>query len=349
MTLSLSSIAKQLGLEFTGEDKNITGVNTLEKAGPGDISFLVNPKYARLLETTNAGAILVGPENVEKVDSALISSNIYLDLAKVVKLFEVPQGRMTGSSELAYIHESADIAKSATVYPFAFVGEGVTIGENSTIFPGCYIGEESTIGTDCTLYPNVVVMGGCILGDNTIIQPGAVIGADGFGYAQTPLGHMKIPQIGNVQLEDNIEVGANTAIDRAALDVTKVGTGTKIDNLVQVGHNVRLGNHCLVVGQVGIGGSTTIGDNVVLGGQAGIADNVTIGSNVKVAGQSGVNNRLADESIVAGSPYMPYPVYLKAMGVCVPRLPEMFKKIKRLEKRLAALETTRGEDHDDGC
>ncbi|KAB1443682.1 UDP-3-O-(3-hydroxymyristoyl)glucosamine N-acyltransferase [Pseudodesulfovibrio senegalensis] len=346
MTLSLSSIAEQLGLEFTGEDKQITGVNTLEKAGPGDVSFLVNPKYARLLETTSAGAVLTGPDYADRVQSALISSNVYLDLAKIVKLFEVPQGRMSGTSELSCVHESADIAESATVYPFAFIGENARIGEDTVIFPGCYVGESTVIGRECIVYPNAVLMGGCELGDNSIIQPGAVIGADGFGYAQTPFGHMKIPQIGKVCLGDNVEIGANTAVDRAALDVTSIGPGTKIDNLVQVGHNVQMGKHCLVVGQVGIGGSTTIGDNVVLGGQAGIADNVTIGSNVKVGGQAGISNRLDDGSVVSGSPSMPYSTYLKAMGVCAPKLPDLFKKVKKLEKRLATLEEAQGDDHD---
>lgn len=334
----LSSIAEQLSLEYTGNDIEITGVNTLEKACPGEISFLINPKYAHLLETTQASCIITDSIYAPRVDCALISNNTYLDLARVVKLFEKPQGCLRESSSLAFIHENARVSDSAIVYPFAFIGAGADIGENTIVFSGCYVGEQAVVGDDCILYPNAVVMGGVALGDNVILQPGAVVGSDGYGYAQTPLGHMKIPQIGNVEVETNVEIGANSAIDRAALDVTRIGRGTKIDNLVQVGHNVMVGENCLLVGQVGIGGSTEIGDNVILGGQVGVADNITIGSNTKAGAQAGIGSSLPDGSVVSGSPSMPYKTFLKAMGVCAPKLPDLFKRVKKLEKQLAQFE-----------
>lgn len=339
----LSSIAQQLGLEYTGKDIEITGVNTLEKACPGEISFLVNPKYAHLLETTKASCIITSAAHADKAAQSLISENVYLDLARVVQLFEKPQGCLENTSHLAYIHESALVSESAVIYPFAFIGADAIIGDDSVVFPGCYVGEGAKIGDDCILYPNVVVMGGVAIGDNVILQPGAVIGADGYGYAQTSFGHMKIPQIGTVAIETNVEVGANTAIDRAALDVTRIGRGTKIDNLVQIGHNVQVGQNCLLVGQVGVGGSTEIGDNVILGGQAGVADNVKIGSNSMAGAQCGISGTIPEGSKLGGSPSMPYATFLKAMGVCAPKLPELFKRVKKLEKQFANLEKTTGD------
>lgn len=344
--MKLSALAEKLGLEYTGADIDITGVNTLDKAGPSEISFLVNPKYQQQLETTKAGCVLTSGPYAEKAGCALISGNVYMDLAKVVNLFACPQGCLSGLSELAFIHPEAEIDESATVYPFAFVGAGAKIGAGSVIFSGVYVGEETRIGTRCTLYPNAVVMGGLTLGDNVIIQPGAVLGGDGYGYAQTPAGHMKIPQIGTVAVENDVEIGSNTAIDRAALDTTRIKRGTKIDNLVQIGHNVEIGEHCLIIGQVGIGGSTVVGNGVILAGQVGVADNASIGDNVIVGAQGGISGRVKPGLKLAGSPAMPAGTYLKAAGVCVPKLPELFKRVKNLEKELEAMKDAAGEDHE---
>ncbi len=342
MTIPLSALAEKLGLEFTGEDCEITGVNTLDKAGPSEISFLVNPKYVKQLENTRAGCVLTSAPYVDRVQRALVSSNVYMDLASVVTLFAESQGCLQGVSELAFVHEHAEVDDSATVYPFAFVGANSRIGAGTTIFSGCYVGENSVVGDNCILYPNSVVMGGLILGDNVILQPGAVLGGDGYGYAQTPAGHRKIPQIGTVVIEDNVEIGSNTAIDRAALDVTKIGMGTKIDNLVQIGHNVEIGQHCLVIGQVGIGGSSRIGNGAVLAGQVGVADNAEVGDGAMVAAQSGVTGKIEAGSKVAGSPAIPAGTFLKAASVCMPKLPDLFKRVKRLEKELAAVKMIAG-------
>ncbi|NDV20196.1 UDP-3-O-(3-hydroxymyristoyl)glucosamine N-acyltransferase [Pseudodesulfovibrio sp. JC047] len=336
MRITLSALASKLGLEHTGADMEIAGVNTLDKAGPDELSFLVNPKYQHLLETTKAGCVLTSGPYADKTPCALISKNIYMDLAKVVNLFARPQGCFNGISELAYVHPDAHVDASATIYPFAFIGEEAVVGPETVVFAGVYIGERTRVGSKCILYPNSVVMGGVRLGDNIILQPGAVIGGDGYGYAQTPAGHMKIPQIGIVEIENDVEVGSNTAIDRAALDTTRIKRGTKIDNLVQIGHNVEIGEHCLVIGQVGIGGSTVVGNGVVLAGQVGVADNAKIGDGAMVGAQSGVAGTVEPGSKVAGSPAMKAGTFLKA-GVCMPKLPDLFKRVKKLEKELATL------------
>lgn len=337
MSIQLSALAERLGLDFTGANFEISGVNTLDKAGPSEISFLVNPKYARQLKTTKAGCVLTDKSYADRTGCALISANVYMDLAKVVNEFAQSQGCLSGVSDLAFIHPDAQVSDSATIYPFAFIGADASIGDNTTVFSGCYVGEKSLIGQDCILYPNVVIMGGIVLGDNVIVQPGAVIGGDGYGYAQTADGHMKIPQIGNVEIADNVEIGSNSAIDRAALACTKIGMGTKIDNLVQIGHNVTVGEHCLIIGQAAIGGSTTVGNGVILAGQVGVADNAEVGDGVIIAAQGGVAGKVAPGSRLAGTPAMPHGTYLKAAGVCVPKLPDLFKRVRILEKELAAV------------
>jgi len=344
MSIKLSALAAELGLDYTGKDIDISGVNTLEKAKSDQISFLVNCKYQQQLEVTKAGCVLTSGPYADKVECALISSNVYMDLAKIVNLFARPQGCLQGISELAYIHPQAQVDPSATVYPFAFVGEGAVVGTNTVVFSGSYIGEHAKIGNDCILYPNAVVMGGLVLGDNVILQPGAVLGGDGFGYAQTPVGHMKIPQIGNVVVENNVEIGANTAIDRAALDTTRIKQGTKIDNLVQIGHNVEIGEHCLIIGQTGIGGSSIVGNGVVLAGQTGVPDNIKIGDGAMVAGQSGVLRDVEPGSKLAGSPAINAKDYFRAVGSCTPKLPDLFKRVKNLEKELAALKAAAGDN-----
>jgi len=348
MKIKLSALAEKLGLEHTGNDMEISGVNTLDKAGPDQISFLVNPKYAQQLDTTRAGCVLTSGPYADRVDSAMISSNVYMDLAKVVDFFAEPQGCLTGVSELAYVHPDSSVDETVTVYPFAFIGAHAVIGAGTTIFAGCYVGEKTTVGSGCILYPNSVVMGGLSLGDNVILHPGAVIGGDGYGYAQTPAGHMKIPQIGNVVIGNDVEIGSNTAIDRAALDATVIGQGTKIDNLVQIGHNVVVGQHCLIIGQTAIGGSTKVGNGVVLAGQVGVADNAEIGDGAMIGAQSGVAGKIEAGSKMGGSPAMPAGTFRKAAGVCVPKLPVLFRRVRRLEKELKAVKEAAqiGEDNE---
>jgi len=209
---------------------------------------------------------------------------------------------------------------------------------SATLFPGVYVGEDCIVGAGATLYPNVALMAGTVLGEGVIIHAGAVLGSDGYGYAQGPAGHVKVPQVGNVVIGRDVEIGANTAIDRAALESTKVGDGTKIDNLVQIAHNVETGRHCLIISQVGIAGSTRLGNGVVLAGQAGLRDNISLGDGVQVAAQSGVGQDLPPGTLVGGSPSMDAATYLK-VSLILPKLPELMRRVKRLEKAAEAKES----------
>ncbi|WP_031479164.1 UDP-3-O-(3-hydroxymyristoyl)glucosamine N-acyltransferase [Maridesulfovibrio frigidus] len=343
----LSELAKALGLTLSGKDTEITGVNTLEHAGPTDLTFLANAKYESQLETTKAAAVVLSAEYADKVESAIISENPYMDLAKAMHVFSKPQGCLTGIHELAFIHPDADVDETATVYPFAFIGKGAKIGPNTKVFSGTYVGEDSVVGPGCILYPNCSIMAGIELGSGVIIQPGSVIGGDGFGYAQVSGKHMKIPQIGSVKLGDHVEVGSNTTIDRAALDVTRIGSGTKIDNLVQIAHNVVTGEDCLIISQSGIAGSTKLGNNVILAAQAGLVDNITVGDGAIIGAQAGVSNSVPAGFVGSGSPLLEKGNFLRS-SISIKKLPDMGRKLSALEKRIKILEAAleKGNDND---
>lgn len=329
----LSELASKLNLRFTGEDFRIEGINTLQEAGPDQISFLANVKYAPLLKQTRAGAVIVDEDNASKVSRALVSSNPYLDFARTVKLFERPQGLFRDHSSQAFVQDTAHVDPSAVIHPMAFVGHGASIGPNTRIFPFVYIGENSRVGADCLIYPNVSVMSGSEVGDRVVVHSGAVIGSDGFGFVQDGAAREKIPQVGRVIVEDDVEIGAGTTIDRATLGKTVIGRGTKIDNLVQIAHNVQIGENSVIVSQVGISGSSKLGRNVILGGQVGVAGHIEIGDNVRVAAKSGVGKAMPANKDYGGIPAMDHSSFLKN-AVLMPRLPQMFKRIKKLEKEL---------------
>ena len=338
MALTASSIAATLGLVLKGEDREITGINTLENAGPGDISFLANPKYAQFLSATRAGAVIVSEEYADKVATALVSANPYFDFARAVGFFAKPQGSFSGISELCSVDKDAVLGENVTVYPFAFIGPRARIGDACRIFPGCYIGEDCVVGEGTTLYPNAVLYAGTVLGKGCIVHAGVVLGADGYGFVRTPLGVQKIPQIGTVGVGDDDEIGANTTVDRAVLGVTSVGDGTKIDNLVQLGHNVVVGKECFIVSQVGVSGSTKIGDKSTLAGQVGIAGHLTIGNNVTIGPQAGVAKDIPDNVTCGGSPCVDGKTFLRTVAV-MPKLPDMYKRLNQLEDELEKMKT----------
>ncbi|MDY7000358.1 MAG: UDP-3-O-(3-hydroxymyristoyl)glucosamine N-acyltransferase [Thermodesulfobacteriota bacterium] len=341
MRIKLSSLAQGLGLELKGEDRDIVGVGTLESAGPEELSFLADPGYVGFLESTAAAAVILEQRYADRVRTALLSENPYLDFARALEFFAKPQGCLAGQSELAYIHASAKVHPKATVYPFAFIGAKAEIGAGTALFPGCYVGERCRVGPDCILYPRVTLMAGTILGTGVVIHAGAVLGADGFGFAQSETGREKIPQMGKVVVEDFVEIGANTTIDRATLDRTLIGKGTKIDNLVQVGHNVTMGEGCVLVSQVGISGSTRLGRGVVMAGQVGVADHVAIGDNVIIGPKSGVAKDIPEGKIMGGIPVMERGTYLRSLAAA-PKLPDLLKRVNRLEKELAGLKKIAG-------
>ena len=329
-------MAETLGTRLQGEDILITGVNTLDEAGPSELSFLANPKYAQQLATTRAGAVIVRPEHADEVKNALICEDPYPTFARAIGMFAAPQGSFHGVSPLASISPEAELGEGCIVYPFVYIAHRARIGAGCTLFPGVYVGEDCVIGNGCTLYPNAVLMSGSILGEGCVLQPGAVIGGEGFGFVRTEEGIRKIPQIGHVELGNRVEVGVNSAVDRAALSATRIGDETCLDNLVQVGHNVRLGRECLIVSQVGISGSTHVGDKVTMAGQVGVAGHLHIGDGVTIGPQSGVAKDIEAGKVVGGTPTVDYTTYLRTLSL-MPRFPELFKRIARLEKELADL------------
>ncbi|MGE4556155.1 MAG: UDP-3-O-(3-hydroxymyristoyl)glucosamine N-acyltransferase [Desulfovibrionaceae bacterium] len=336
MDISASELARELGLEHRGKDVLITGVSTLECARSGQLSFLGSAKYLARAKESKASCLLVDASAAEVFPCALVSSNVYLDWARIVARFEPPRGDFQGVSDLACIHPEAKLGKDVTVYPFAYVGARTEVGDRVKIFPHCYVAEDCRIGADSTIYPSAVLMARTELGARVVIQPGAVVGRDGFGFAHTPAGHQRIPQIGDVRLEDDVEIGANAAVDRASLATTVVAAGTKIDNLVQIAHNVQVGRHCLFAAQVGIAGSTKIGDFVIMGGKVGVADNIAIGNQVMLGAMTGVTNSLPDGFIGAGSPQLEKGRFQRTVAV-LRKLPELSKRVRELEKTVERL------------
>ena len=334
----LSEIADRLGLVLQGQDMEISGVNTLTDAGPTDVSFLANAKYAEQLQGCRAAAIITDKEHALDVPSiALVSANAYLDFARLVQIFAKPLGRFTGQSDQSVIHPHAVVHPSVEIGPFVYIGEGAHIGEGTRIFPGVHVGEDCRIGQHCTIYPRVTLMDRTRVGNNVILHAGVVLGSDGFGFAQAGLGLEKFPQIGCVVIEDNVEIGANTTIDRAALGETRIGKGTKIDNQVQIGHNVQVGENSIIVAQVGIAGSARLGKGVVLAGQVGVAGHLTIGDGCRVAAKGGIHSSIKPGTDLGGGmPSIEYKKYLKTVAT-IPKLPEMSKRLRRLEKEIARL------------
>ena len=336
-TYRLSELAEKLGVEMRlgdgFEDIAVTGINTLEEAGASELSFLSNPKYTGQLKTTGAGAVIVRPEHASEVKRALVADEPYEVFARALTLFMRRQGSFQGVSHLAHIDCTAVIGEGCTIYPFAFIGPRASLGKGCTVFPGCYVGEDCVIGEGSILYPHVTLMAGTTIGTGCVLQPGVVIGAEGFGFIRVQDGISKIPQIGFAEIGDHVEIGANSTVDRAALSKTIVGEGTRIDNLVQIGHNVRMGKNCLIVAQVGIAGSTHVGDNVTMAGQAGLAGHLHIGSNVTIGPQAGVAKDIPDGKVVSGTPTMDYNTFLR-MATLMPKIPELFKRVSSLEKEL---------------
>jgi UDP-3-O-[3-hydroxymyristoyl] glucosamine N-acyltransferase len=306
-SVSVAEIAKFVGGQHTGNGKrSVVGVASLAEAEPDQLSFLSNRKYAAELAATKAGAILV-PKNLEGDDEHWIRvDDPYFALARIMTRWFSNRPRPTGISPKAVVSPTAKLGKNVSLGHFAIVGDAVVIGDNVTIFHGVSIEAGSIIGDDCLIYPNVVIYDGARIGRRCIIHSGVVIGSDGYGFATHGGKHHKIPQIGIVRIEDDVEIGAGTTIDRAALGETVIGEGTKIDNLVQIGHNVKIGKHCLLVSQVGIAGSTELGNYVAVAGQSGFSGHLKIGNRVQVAAKSAVLDDVPDDTKVMGSPAVPF-------------------------------------------
>lgn len=330
-------IAEKISARLSGNKaEEITGVAPFEIAEKGTITFAARPEFIKKIDECHASAIIV-PEGVEAKNKTLLYvDNPLSAFIEVVKMFYPAKNYREGISPWAVVSSTASIGKGATIFPLAYVGDNTIIGENTVIFPGVIVMENCKIGKDTYLFPNVVLYDGCKIGNNVRIHSGSVIGADGFGYYRNSSGHVKIPQVGIVEIEDDVEIGANCTIDRATLGVTHIKRGTKIDNLVHIGHNVRIGENNIIVAQVGISGSTEIGNDSILAGQVGVVDHVKIGDNVIVGAQSGVASDLPDAGRFMGAPAVSHSVWLKYVSI-FPRLPEIRKRVMELEKEVKSL------------
>jgi UDP-3-O-[3-hydroxymyristoyl] glucosamine N-acyltransferase len=338
MGKTLQELADYLGGQAIGDSSvTITGLGTLDTAVAGQITFLANPRYAAKVETTNASAIVLTAAALTFGRNVIVVENPYLAFAKLLTLFTVRPRPVKGVMAGASVGEGVTMGQEASVYPGAVIGDGVTIGDRVTLHPNVTIYDGVVIGDDVTLHAGVSVREGCRIGSRVTIHNGTIIGSDGFGYAPDGRSWFKIPQVGNVVIDNDVEIGANVTVDRAALETTRIGRGTKIDNLVQIAHNCMIGEDCVIVAQVGIAGSVTLGAHVTLGGQAAVADHVTIGDDVMISGQSGVFNNVAAGEILSGTPAISHKARLKSAAV-YPHLPEMRKTLARLATRLEKVE-----------
>ncbi|SEA10162.1 UDP-3-O-[3-hydroxymyristoyl] glucosamine N-acyltransferase [Desulfuromusa kysingii] len=334
----LQQLADLVGGEVSGDAEiEIGQVAPIDKAQAGDITFVANPKYLPQLKSCQASAVILSPGIDVSGQNLLICANPYLAFAKILTFLQVSPRPVKGIMPGALVSESAVVDPAATIYPGCVIGERVTIGSGTTLYPGVAVYADVTIGEDCVVHANVVIREGCHLHDRVILQPAAVIGSDGFGFAPDGAKYYKIPQVGVVVLEDDVEIGANTSIDRAALGVTLIRRGTKIDNLVQIGHNVEVGEDCILVSQSGIAGSSKVGNHCTFGGQAAIAGHLTIGDNVMIGGRGGATGNVAPNQILSGLPLMPHKKWLRAT-MTLPKLPEMRKDMQQMQKRLDELE-----------
>jgi UDP-3-O-[3-hydroxymyristoyl] glucosamine N-acyltransferase len=350
--LSLDELARLVGAEVRGDGtRTVRGVAGLEDAGPEHVAFFANARYRAELARTRACAVIVAEDEAPLVpDGAarLVAPQPYVAFAKASAFFHPEDRPAAGMHPSAHVGAGAEIDPTASVGPRCIVGRGARVGPRSVLHPGAAVLDEARIGADCVLWTGAVVRERCVLGDRVVLQPNAVVGSDGFGFAfdlegdgEGPV-HRKVPQAGIARIEDDVELGACTCVDRATLGETVVGRGTKVDNLVQIGHNVRIGPLSLVVAQVGISGSTQIGKGVVLAGQVGIVGHVKIGDGARIGAQAGVPNDVPEGATYTGYPAMPHREWLRTMAA-LPRVPDLVKQVRKLEARVAELEKERGE------
>lgn len=338
-TASLGELAELVGGRVSGDPSiRICDVASLDSAGSGEITFLSNPKLRVLLPQSEAAAIVVPPKLARGVDKPLLLvDNPYLAFARLLNFFRVPAFEADGISPAAQIHAEAEVAADVTISAGCVVGARVRVAGGTMLHPNVVLYPDAVVGRDCILHGGVVVREGCQLGDRVILQPGAVVGSDGFGFAADGERYVKIPQVGGVVIGDDVEIGAGSIVDRATLGETRIGRGTKIDNLVQVAHNVQIGENCILVSQTGIAGSTKIGDHCTFGGQSAVAGHVTVGSHVTIAGRGGVTKDIADGAAVAGLPAVPHREWLRASASLV-HLPDLRRDVAKLKQKLAELE-----------
>lgn len=339
MRKTLAEIAAIVKGEVVGDQHLvITGLSGIKEARQGDLTFIANPKYIPLARTTNASAILT-PCDIEVPGKSIIrTENPSLAFARVASLmFKTDAFSPKGIHKTAVIAKDALVGKNVAIGPCTVIESLASIGDNTTIYSGCYVGHRTVLGKDCLIYPNVTIRERVKIGDRVVIHSGTVVGSDGFGYVWTNGKHEKIPQVGTVIIGNDVGIGANVTIDRARLDKTIIGDGTKIDNLVQIAHNVIMGKHCIIISQVGISGSTVLGDGVVLAGQVGVHGHLTVGEGVIATSRAVITKSIPPRTRVSGYPAQPY-MDEQRLQVALRRIPSYIKTILDLGKRVEALE-----------
>ena len=340
MEISLGELAALIGGELSGpSERKVSGLKGIEEAGPGEVAFLANPKYAGALPACKAGVVLVRPDQKTPPDLAVIRvDDPYLAYAKLLTFATRRDTPPLGVHPKAVVEDSARLGKDVSIHALAYVGHGAEIGDRAVLHPGVYVGPGAKVGESSTLMPNVVLGERCLVGKRCLIHAGTVIGADGYGFVPEGEGYFKIPQIGIVRIDDDVEIGALNTIDRAALNQTWIQKGVKTDNMVHVAHNCVVGENTLLVAQVGISGSTQIGKRVVIGGQAGLAGHLKVGDDAKLGGGTGVIQDVPEGAMLAGTPAVPHRMWLRTHSL-LKKLPGLFARVRRLESKL-----DRGED-----
>ncbi|MBN1385318.1 MAG: UDP-3-O-(3-hydroxymyristoyl)glucosamine N-acyltransferase [Elusimicrobia bacterium] len=336
MKKTLKEIAEIVeGKVLGNENTLITNIAGIAEAKEGDITFVSNPKYIKFIETTKASGIIIAEDQKDRVKiPAIVSKNPYFSYAKLLKYAaKEKEKHPSGISKNCSISESVIIENNVAISDFSVIDENVRIDSGTVIYPNCYIGKKSKIGKNCIIYPNVTIREETIIGNSVIIHSGTVIGSDGFGYVPLNNKIEKIPQIGTVEICDDVEIGANVTIDRATTGKTFIGKGTKIDNLVQIAHNVHIGENSIIVAQTGISGSTEIGKGVTIAGQAGLGGHLTIGDGATIGAQSGVMGDVPPKETVSGYPARPHGKAMRIYAL-IQKLPELFEELKKLKSRI---------------
>ncbi|MGD9014452.1 MAG: UDP-3-O-(3-hydroxymyristoyl)glucosamine N-acyltransferase [Candidatus Omnitrophota bacterium] len=335
MQMTVEEIADFLKGEVVGDGKvMIKGVCGIKEAKPGDITFLANSRYNHLVSQTCASAIITSPEMDYSAKPLIRVGNPSLAFANIVdKFYPRRVIHPEGIHPSAIIAKSVKLGKDVGIGAYTVVEENVVIGDDTKIYPGCYIGRDTRIGNHTLIYANVSIRESITVGNRVVIQSGSVIGSDGFGFITQEGKHKRVPQIGTVVIEDDVEIGANVTIDRARFNKTIIAKGTKIDNLVQIAHNVVIGQNCFIIAQAGISGSTTIGNNTVLAGQAGLVGHISVGDNAVVAAQAGVTKSVPANVMVSGYPARPHSI-AKRINACIQNLPGLYKTVAEIKQAI---------------
>jgi UDP-3-O-[3-hydroxymyristoyl] glucosamine N-acyltransferase len=347
--MKLGELAGKLGAELRGNaDQEVTGMERIEEAGPTEVTFVANPRYTGLARTTRAAAVLVEPDFQEIAAATLRLKNPYLAFSRALAMFYQPPTYAPGIHPTAVIDSSAEIGQGAHIGAYVVIGPGVKLGAHATLLPHVVLYPGVRAGSHLFAHAHAVVREHCVLGDHVTLENGVIIGADGFGFAKTEAGHWeKIPQSGPVRLGNRVDVQANACIDRATVGATEIGDGTKVDNLVQIGHGSRVGENTLLCAQVGLAGSSVVGNNAILAGQAGVAGHCTLGDGVILTAQSAVSHDVAPGKMISGSPGFDNRIWLRAVTI-FQRLPELLKRLDRVEKKLESLPPPEAESERNG-